>query len=260
MSKVVAILLTQCQVGRAGEQQHERANRQRQRRRVEDVRAPAVLLPADQLLGAEADGDEQELEGEPLRHEPQEQVDAEDDRKRAEAERVAVAARPRQQHVEGVGEQELRRHEWQVVVHPGASASPSRAARTPVRTPGGSAAPAVAARMVNRLPDAAARSRSSTSQKRQDARRPQQRPGERRTALRGGQPREYAPTAAAQASGNASARQGGRCSIVAATGHRPGSSAARVPCIGPPAAGCNRCISAAGGVAFLPLGTGQSCP
>ncbi len=56
--------------------------------------APAVAFPADERLAEEADGDEQELEGEPVVLEPQEQVGAEDDRDRPEAEPVG----PRRDH------------------------------------------------------------------------------------------------------------------------------------------------------------------
>ena len=45
---------------------------------------------------------------EPVRLEPEEQVDAEDHRKGAEAERVGLPPRPAKQHVEGVGEEQLR--------------------------------------------------------------------------------------------------------------------------------------------------------
>ena len=59
------------------------------RGRIEDVRLAAVLVPADQFLGGEPDGDHQELQVEPVRPEPEEQVGAEDDRERSEPERVA---------------------------------------------------------------------------------------------------------------------------------------------------------------------------
>ena len=58
-------------------------------------------------LPRKPDGDEQELEGEPVVPEPQEQVGAEDDREAARSRPKVLAARPRQQHVEGVGEEQL---------------------------------------------------------------------------------------------------------------------------------------------------------
>ena len=66
------------------------------------------FVPADQLLAGERQCNHQELQVEPIRLEPEEQVDAEDDRERTEAERVGVAPRPGEQHVERVGEEELR--------------------------------------------------------------------------------------------------------------------------------------------------------
>ena len=83
---------------------------------IEDVDAPAVALPAHERLAEEADRDQQELQDEPVVLEPEEQVGAEDDRERAEAEQVALAPRPRQQHVEGVGEEELPDEQRHVVV------------------------------------------------------------------------------------------------------------------------------------------------
>ena len=58
---------------------------------IEDVDAPAVAFPLDEGLAEEADGDEQELEGEPVVLEPQEEVGAEDDRNRPEARRRRAA-------------------------------------------------------------------------------------------------------------------------------------------------------------------------
>ena len=46
---------------------------------------PAFLLPAPELLDRESDRDQEELEEEPVGPEPEEQVDAEDDRDRPEA-------------------------------------------------------------------------------------------------------------------------------------------------------------------------------
>ena len=70
--------------------------------------APPLFVPPDQILGREADGNHQELQIEPVLLEPEEKVGAEDDRELAEAERVAVAVRPGEQHVERIREQQLR--------------------------------------------------------------------------------------------------------------------------------------------------------
>ena len=99
------------QLGGVGGDEHERKGHQRERRRVEDVRQPAITVPPDEFLAQESDRDHQELEVEPIVLEPQEQIDAEDDRHRSEAEDIAVATRPGQQHVEGVGKSQLGHHE-----------------------------------------------------------------------------------------------------------------------------------------------------
>src|SRR5262249_32312688 len=54
---------------------------------------------------------------EPRVLEPEEQRDAEDDRKAAEAERELAAVSPRQQAVEAVGEQDLRDDQRRRVIH-----------------------------------------------------------------------------------------------------------------------------------------------
>ncbi len=92
---------------RSRENQRKREDRERKRGRVEDMRTPAVPIPGNQLLGGEAERDHQELEVEPVRFEPEKEVDAEDDGKWTEAKRVVAAPRPAEQHVEAVGEQEL---------------------------------------------------------------------------------------------------------------------------------------------------------
>ena len=113
-------------VGRARRQKDQRDDAQGERRRVEDVCAPAVLVPAKELLGAVPERHQEELQGKPLGPEPEEQVDAEDDRHRAEAERMAVAARPREQRLERVGEQELAGDQVREVVHVAPVPSPVR--------------------------------------------------------------------------------------------------------------------------------------
>jgi hypothetical protein len=110
-------LLTPADRGRAGDEQAERKEAERKRRGIEDVNAASVLVPANELLGEESDRHHQELEVEPVRLEPQEQVDAENDRKRTESERVRLAARPPEQDVEGIGEQKLGGEKVERVVH-----------------------------------------------------------------------------------------------------------------------------------------------
>ncbi len=65
-------------------------------------------VPANQLLGGEAERHDRKLQVEPVRLEPEKQVDAEDDWNGAETEGVDVAPRPGEQHVEGIREQQLR--------------------------------------------------------------------------------------------------------------------------------------------------------
>src|SRR5690606_458724 len=67
-----------------------------------------VPLPAQELLPGQRERDHDELPVEPRVAEPQEKTDAEDDRKRAEAEHEPAAARPRQQAVQTVREEDLR--------------------------------------------------------------------------------------------------------------------------------------------------------
>jgi len=51
------------------------------------------------------------LQKEPIRLEPKEEIDAEDDGKGAEADPVCIPARPAKQHVERVGEEQLSKEE-----------------------------------------------------------------------------------------------------------------------------------------------------
>ena len=114
---MLAMFLAPRDVAPAGDEQAERKHREWKRRGIEDVRVPSVLVPADQLFGGEADRHHDELQIEPVRLEPEEQIDAEDDRERTEAERVGVAPRPAEQHVEGVREEQLGGDEVGRVVH-----------------------------------------------------------------------------------------------------------------------------------------------
>ena len=84
----------------------------------------AALFPREKFLRGETNGDHEQLQEKPLRREPEKQIDAKDDRNRPEPEHVGVAPRQRQQHVEGIAEQQLRRDERCLVVH-----------RTPVPAP-----------------------------------------------------------------------------------------------------------------------------
>src|SRR5262245_18888776 len=74
-------------------------------------------MPPDELLTQDPDRDEDELQIKPVIAEPQEQVRAEDDREGTEAEDEAAAPRPRQQHVERIGEDDLRDQQPGVGVH-----------------------------------------------------------------------------------------------------------------------------------------------
>ena len=105
------------QVRRTGGDQGDREQRERKPRRVEDVYQPAVAMPPDEFLPEESDGHEDELQVEPVVPEPQEQVRTKDDRERPEPENEAAAPRPRQQHVERVGEDDLRHQQPGVVVN-----------------------------------------------------------------------------------------------------------------------------------------------
>ena len=101
-------LLPPGQVARPRGDQRQREQAQRERRGVEDVGAPPLASPLDERLPEEARPHHQELQVEPVVGEPEEEVGAEDDGKGPEAEHVAFAPRPREQHVEGVGEDQLR--------------------------------------------------------------------------------------------------------------------------------------------------------
>jgi hypothetical protein len=80
------------------------------------VRVHAVARPAQELLGEKAERDHRELQVEPVVLEPQEQVDAENDRERPETEDELAPVRPREEAVEAVGKQELRGNERRSVI------------------------------------------------------------------------------------------------------------------------------------------------
>ncbi len=104
-------------VGRTCEDEPDRKYHQRKGRGIENVHTPPVLFPPDQFFGGETDRHHQELEVKPIRSEPKEQVNAEDHRKRTEAQRVSIPPRPGQQDVESVGEDQLRDDEIVGVIH-----------------------------------------------------------------------------------------------------------------------------------------------
>src|SRR5262245_34808830 len=92
-------------VGGAGGEEKERKGGKWKRRRIEDVCATSFLGPTDQLFRGEAKRHHQELQVKPVRLEPKEQIDAEDDGERTEAESVIIAPRPAEQHVERIRKQ-----------------------------------------------------------------------------------------------------------------------------------------------------------
>ena len=74
-------------------------------------------IPANEFFRDVSHHDHRELEGKPVRFEPQEQVDAQDDREGPESERVHVAPRPGDQALDGVREHQLRDDQRSVRVH-----------------------------------------------------------------------------------------------------------------------------------------------
>src|ERR1700733_3707527 len=75
------------------------------------MHATAFPVPTNQLFRGQPEGDHRELEIEPFRLEPKEEIDAEDDGKRSETEGVGVTPRPTEQQVECVREDELSEDE-----------------------------------------------------------------------------------------------------------------------------------------------------
>ena len=72
-------------------------------------------MPDDEFLRQEADRNQDELVDEPIVLERQEQVGAEDDRQRPEAQAPFLPARPGEQPLEGEGEDDLRDEQERVV-------------------------------------------------------------------------------------------------------------------------------------------------
>ncbi len=102
--------------GRSGQQQHEREQTQRERRRVEHMDAPASLCPSDEVFRRKSNGNQQKLKIEPVRSKPKKQIDAQDDRNWREPERIGVASRKCDKHVERVRKEELRDNQVRRVV------------------------------------------------------------------------------------------------------------------------------------------------
>src|ERR1051326_1823859 len=71
------------------------------------MRVALILVPPDQFFSGETQSDHHELEIKPIRLEPKEQMRAEDDRERKEAQNVMISPGPGQQQVECICEQEL---------------------------------------------------------------------------------------------------------------------------------------------------------
>src|SRR5258708_25756742 len=67
------------QVRRVRENENHGNGGQRERPRVEDVDAPAVLVPADEFLREEANRNHHELQGEQVGREAEKKIDTEDD-------------------------------------------------------------------------------------------------------------------------------------------------------------------------------------
>src|SRR5579883_2960513 len=78
--------------------------------------APSFFVPLDQFLRSDANRDQCELQVKPVGLEPKKEIDAEDDRKWRKSKAVSIAPRPAEQHIECVREEQLRQHEWKVVV------------------------------------------------------------------------------------------------------------------------------------------------
>src|SRR4051812_36317208 len=89
-----------CNVGCARDEQGHGKYRQWEGRRIEDVRSPPILIPPNQFFRSKTERHQCKLQIEPVWLEPEEQIDAEDHRKRSETKSEDVASRPGQQHVE----------------------------------------------------------------------------------------------------------------------------------------------------------------
>src|SRR5436309_14382485 len=76
------------EVRRSCQDESQRKYHQSKRRGIEDVRAPSLLVPPDQLFCREAEGQHHELKLEPIRLEPEEKVRAENNWKRKKTQRV----------------------------------------------------------------------------------------------------------------------------------------------------------------------------
>src|SRR5687768_15606697 len=90
------------------------------------MHAAAVALPAHKSLAEEAQRDECELQAEPIVLEPEKQVGAENNWEGAEANDIRFAPRPRQQHVEGIGEEQLTEKKRREIINGRPIPSPIR--------------------------------------------------------------------------------------------------------------------------------------
>ena len=89
----------------------------RESRRVENMSETALALPLNEFLAQDAGGDEKELQIKPIVLEPQKQIGAHDDGDRSETEHPLIAARPAHQHVQRIGEDNLRGDQRHIVVN-----------------------------------------------------------------------------------------------------------------------------------------------
>src|SRR2546427_553798 len=99
------------QVTRARQDEGDRKDSEGKRGGVEDMHVSPLFVPADQVFGGEPGRHHQELKVEPIRLEPEKQVDAEDHREWTEAQGVGVPPRPREKHLEPIGEKQLAGNE-----------------------------------------------------------------------------------------------------------------------------------------------------
>src|SRR5262249_25593250 len=111
-------------------QQDNRKNRKRKGRRIENMRPPPLLIPANQLLAGDPKRYHPKLQIEPIRPEPEKQIDAENDGKQTEAESVRIAPRPAEQHVERIRENQLCQNERSERVGLGPMPAPVKQHRT----------------------------------------------------------------------------------------------------------------------------------
>src|SRR5262245_8488906 len=76
----------------------------------------SFLVPADDVLCCETDREHQELQIEPVRFEPKEEINAENDGEGPKPECICVSSRPAHKHVERIGEEQLSQEKIDGVV------------------------------------------------------------------------------------------------------------------------------------------------